>query len=160
DDSTFATISDRLQRLGKRDLYDFLGLRRNASLVALAERGRREGAEARKFNTKTVEGTARQERAGFCLRFFQAADERQKYDNTPDGQGLAGLDPLIGSAGSRGEIRAEAMDQLLRKARERGLPLDEAREYIRAVAAKRGWPVEVPKAPRAAELHRCACGVL
>ena len=160
DKSLFKGVTDHLRIVGKKDLYDFLGLRRNASLAALAEKAQQEDAEARKYNEKSAEVTARQELAGYCVCFFKDADEHRSTTTRWTSQGLIGLDPLIEWAGSRGEIQAEVMDKLLCKAREKGLSVDEARAHIVAFASSRKWSVQVPESIQASEMQQCACGVL
>jgi hypothetical protein len=158
--SVSAEITSRLERVGKKDLYDFLGLTRTASLKALLEAARRTQLEALNNNNKTAEVTATGELAGRCLTLFSSEDERRRYDNSLEQQRLYELDSLLEPAGASGRITPEVVEALLREALERGLELEDARQYIEAFALKRKWAIQVPAVSRWKDWQRCACGAL
>lgn len=156
-------IRERLRLLGKKDLYDFLGAERTASLTQLQNQANKIYRDALDNNNKTAEVAASEELAGDSKQLFKDELGREKYNNTLAQQRLLELDPLIEAAGASGHIESQVVERLLYKARELGIALDDALQHLRDFARPRNWAVEVPKLSetKAATLLQCGkCGVL
>jgi len=157
DPSHAKRIQDRLQLLGKKDLYDFLERPASSSRTVLRDRAQEVYRAALDNNNKTAEVTARQELAGDVLELFKTEAGQEKYNNTLARQRLAELDGLIQAAAASGRIEVGVTRELLRVARDKGLDEDETLDYLRAKAAEKRASLEIPSLQddaRPAEVER------
>lgn len=163
-------LRDLVDRVGKRDLYDFLatGLGDNVDSVAeaatavLIRAANSIYQEAQNNAHKTSEVGARAELAGYCMDLFASTEKRALYDATLREEAFDGLLERVDLVGRVPKmIHASQVKQLLEEARKNGLDVEEARARIIARANKNGWAIEVPATELITEQQRCGnCGEL
>ena len=136
-------LRGNLDAVGKRDLYEFVGLTARSSLAALQEEAERAGRELQRVGGTDAHSTASKELVGICQTLFADTTARQRYDNTLAVQALDTLqEPLELVGADKGFLGAAEVDTLVRLAREQGVPADRARQHIEDYAAKRKWGVQ------------------
>ena len=160
-DSTLAaTIKSQLDGLGKKDLYEFLGMGRKVENKLLFEKADELYKKAQANANKTAEVTLTSQLAGHCRSIFdvKTPDKRDKYDATLELQKLEGLRPkidLIASATKK--IVPAQVDKLLEEARELGVDADIALEFLREYCGKKGFFLQEPSgaAEKVDKLQQC-----
>src|SRR5438128_927117 len=75
-------IADLLRIVGKKDLYDFLGVPPEVSLQALMDRTRELSAVGHGPGRPDLREAARADLVGTCLSLFQDEHTRRQYDTT------------------------------------------------------------------------------
>jgi fibronectin type 3 domain-containing protein len=158
---TAKVISDALEIVGKRSLYDFLELSPTSSLKTLEKLTREKDIEIKQVAHKDAFITASGTLIGQCLTLFKTQKMREAYDATLAQKGLADLDKAIRIAGMSGQVHLQAYEELLKKAISFGLDKDEARQYILDYCKKKNWAVEMAAKSAALDMQQCGvCGVL
>lgn len=145
DGSIEKIINDNLKIVGKKSLYDFLGLAPSAKLEALQEGARQKEAEVRQLGQKDAVATASGVLAGQCLTLFKTEQSRSAYNLSLIRAELAEINSDIEVAQENGVISAHYFTALLRSAIRVGMDPSQAREYILEYARSKGWEVALPK---------------
>lgn len=141
-DSTIAQIiEDKLRVIGKKDLYDFLGISSDSGLEVIQNTARDKEAEIRKIGQKDALTTAGGALAGHCVAIFKTQESRNAYDSSILRKRLGQLDADIEAAESEGKLRGEYLNALMKIALRLGTPPDEAESYIREYCGKRKWMI-------------------
>lgn len=158
DTSTEKKIESGLQLLGKKDLYDFLGLHKNSSLEALQSRTSEEYARTRLQTKKDAQVTANQELIGYCQHLFKDVTSRKRYDKTLDQQRFKSLDKHIAVAGMDKEIISSEFKFIVEEGAKLGIGKDDIIAYIKKVAAANNWSVVLPDTGSSLD-QMAVCGV-
>jgi hypothetical protein len=154
-------ISDSLNIIGKKSLYEFLELSPTSSINTLITKTRQKDQELKRDSRKDAILTASMELAGHCLNVFKAEDTRKMYDASLAYQRLDELNKAIDIAGFDGIIEGSEFDSLVKKAKEFGLSLEEGDDHIMDYCARKKWAVEKPAKFTAEEMRQCGnCGVM
>lgn len=154
-------ISDSLNIIGKKTLYEFLELSPTSSVNTLISKSKEKDTELKKDSRKDACLTASMELVGHCLNVFGSEEYRKMYDASLAYQRLDELNKAIDIAGLDKTIDVEEFDTLMTKARELGLNLDEAEEHIADYCAKKKWKLRCPTKPSVAAMKQCGnCGVM
>jgi hypothetical protein len=158
DSGTLKTMQTQLDVLGKRDLYDFLGMRDTANTADLLDAGKKVYDDAQKKATKTAAVTAQSMLAGYAMRFFGSEDERQRYDAARADRAYEAVlgEPLLRLLqGGDKMLYAGQFQKLLEQARAHRLDLDRAREYVLNRARQLGAAIEIVDAAPIANTRLC-----
>lgn len=138
-------ILSNLKVLGKKSLYEFLGVSNGAPLEKLQAKAKAVEGRYRKIAKKDAATTASEILAGQCLQIFKAEESRQAYDYSRARSKLAALNSDIDVAGLDGEIKPEYFDVLVKTAMDYGMDSDEARAYIEDYCQRKSWVILKPK---------------
>ncbi|MEI9851210.1 MAG: zinc ribbon domain-containing protein [Sphingomonas sp.] len=108
-------IEKLLEAVDRADLYAFLGMERNATPAALAEKAKslRQGIDEIKRDSDAYNNT--NDLIGVCLTQFKDLTAKQVYDDHLADRGLKPLDAHIRLLGDRGPIDAEGFAALVRR---------------------------------------------
>lgn len=141
--ATIKSIEDNLSTLGCKELYEFLGLSRNASLKALVAKATDIDREIRKHAKKTPDISAKGRLVGHCKVVFGSEDSRKSYELAMSEAGLSQVTDQINLIGAD-TIDQATYQKLLKLGLQSGASEDQTRRHIRKVATKKGKDVEVP----------------
>lgn len=144
DRSIEKAIRENLKVLGKKSLYDFLGLPERADLKDLQAAASRKKKELAAMGRKDALVTSGNTLAGQCMMIFKSDETRNAYDVSLAKSRLAELDSDIDIAGMSGKVRPEYFQILVEKAVEFGMDTDEAERYIKNYCRQKSWGVELP----------------
>ncbi len=139
------SIIENLKIVGKKSLYDFLGLPENADLTQLQDAASKKKKELAAVSRRDAIVTASNILAGHCMTIFKADESRIAYDVSLAKARLAQLDSDIDVAGISGRIRPEYFRILVEKAMEFGMDKEEAERYIRDYCKRKKWSIELPR---------------
>ena len=154
-------ISDSLDMIDKKSIYDFLALSPTSSTNTLLAKVKQVILELKRDSRKDAENTARQELTGFCLKVFKTEETRKMYDASLAYQRLTDLNKAIEIAGLDKRIDVEEFDSLMTIARQSGLRLDEAEEHITEYCTRKKWVVRTPTKPTVEKMQQCGlCGLM
>jgi len=132
-------IANKVTQLGKKDLYDFLGLRQNSSIKKLQERALDIWKETQ--GKTDTQNSRKSELAGTAKDIFSSKEKKEMYDNTLSATNLTVLDHFLEIAGSDGILTDDEMTKLLKAAKENNINIDDARAYIEEKVEKRNWKI-------------------
>lgn len=124
-------INDNLKIVGKKSLYEFLGLAETSSQELLIKTAREKEAQILRISRKDATVTAGGILAGQCASVFRNAETRAAYDISRGRSRLKELDADIDVAGIDGKIRTEYFDILVKTAKGLGMDAEEAAKYIK-----------------------------
>lgn len=142
-DSTIEQIiHEKLRIVGKKDLYDFLGVSSDSGLESLQNKAKEKEAEIRKIGQKDANTTAGGALAGHCVSIFKSQESRHAYDLSIFRKRLNSLESDIAIAETGGKIRGEYLNILLKMALRLGTAPDDAEAYIREYCEKNKWVIE------------------
>ncbi|NOY68721.1 MAG: DUF1566 domain-containing protein [Deltaproteobacteria bacterium] len=144
DRSIEKAIRENLKVVGKKSLYDFLGLPESSDLKDLQTGSARKKKELSGMGRKDAQVTSGNILAGQCMMIFKSDETRNSYDVSLAKSRLAELDSDIDIAGMSGKVRPEYFLILVEKAVEFGMDGDEAETYIKNYCRQKGWGVELP----------------
>ena len=141
-------IRRRLDLLGLRDLYEFLGLPAGSRPEALRARAAQVYPENRRLGRHDGVATAQNDLASYCEPVFATEATKAAYDRYLTVEVMERLGERIELAGADGLLTREEMDALVRKAAELGVHEAAARAYLESVARERGWKIDHGATPR------------
>jgi len=144
DKSIEKAINDNLNIIGKKSLYDFLGLNENTELKKLQETAGKKKKDLAAVGKKDAIITAGVTLAGHCLTIFKNNETRIAYDVSLAKAKLSALDSDINIAAINNKIRHEYFDALINKAMEFGMDQEEASSYIHSFCQKKKYRIEKP----------------
>jgi hypothetical protein len=144
DKSIEKAINDNLNVIGKKSLYNFLGLAENAELERLQEAAAKKKRALSSAGKKDAIVTAGVTLAGHCLTIFKNNETRIAYDVSLAKSKLSALDSDINIAAINNKIRHEYFDALIKKAMEFGMEQDEASDYIQSFCKRKKYRIEPP----------------
>lgn len=144
DKSIEKAINDNLNIIGKKSLYDFLGLIENTELKKLQETAGKKKRTLSSAGKKDAIVTAGVTLAGHCLTIFKSNETRIAYDVSLAKGKLSTLDSDINIAAINDKIRHEYFDALIKKAMEFGMDQEEASGYIQSFCQKKKYRIEPP----------------
>jgi hypothetical protein len=140
DPKTAGDIREHLKSLGKRDLYDFLGLPASSPTGALRSKADDVYKDSlQKGNTP--QATATNALAGICLMLFKGEEGRRKYDAFREQEVLEVFRERIDLAAAQGVLTPEAVDRILQYAVSREIDGGEARRLLERYARQKGWTI-------------------
>lgn len=144
--ATARRIRDGLEHLGKKDLYEFLGLSRRCTARSLRDRAEELNRALLRNGRSDDQTAASKELAGQCMAVFDSEEGRIRYNNTLIDETLeATLKDFLPLAGKDGSISAKSFTDLLAIAARQGIAATDAASFIRAFALRKRWPLtEVP----------------
>lgn len=153
----FKTIHERLQKLQKKDLYDFLSMPRNTSCQELSRVATEVYTDMQRRQPKTPEITMNSELAGQAKSVFKDEETRQKYNESLR---LSKLNDLLAEfekiVNVSGTLYASQVDLFLQRAvKEAGYSQKEASARLREHAKARRWSLEVPTSDTSTETQQC-----
>jgi len=135
-------IEDELGVLGRNDLYEFLGLSRQASCKSLLHKADEIDREERK-KAITPEVSAKLALVAHCKAIFKSADRREGYDRALGERGLRRVTGQIDLL-AVDTIDAQTYLHLIRVGMKTGAPKESVERHIRQIGKKRGKAIEVP----------------
>ncbi|MDA3898231.1 MAG: DUF1566 domain-containing protein [Desulfobacteraceae bacterium] len=144
DKSIEKAINENLNIIGKRSLYDFLGLIENTEIKRLQETAGKKKRSLASTGKKDAMVTAGVTLAGHCLTIFKNNETRIAYDVSLAKAKLSSLDSDINIAAINNKIRHEYFDALVKKAMEFGMDKEEASSYIQSFCQKKKYRIEKP----------------
>lgn len=144
DRSIKKVILENLKVVGKKSLYDFLGLPESADLKDLQEAAARKKKELSGMGRRDALVTSGNILVGQCMTIFKSDETRNAYDVSLARARLAEIDSDIDIAAMSGKVRPEYFRILVEKAVDFGMDADEAEAYIKNYCRQRGWSVELP----------------
>ncbi|OJW19229.1 MAG: hypothetical protein BGO49_12090 [Planctomycetales bacterium 71-10] len=150
--STRRQLRMALEHLGRRDLYDALGLFRDAPLALIASRADEERGRWMKKAQVTAEKTAWLEVVSLAQTHLGDAKSRARYDRTLALEAEERFEDLAGFA-LRGLARIDSGTHvaLIDEAGSKGIPPDRAHQLIRRAGRKAGAALDgaapTPAAP-------------
>ena len=143
DRSLAKSIKNRLDSLGKPDLYDFLGLGRGTQANLLRSAAQSMYDEIQK-KPKTEENTLISELSGHCLKLFSSEKDKEKYDETLRQEKFESIRKKIDLAGRTSrKIDAAQIEMLLNESKAFGIDAEEALDVIRDRASEKKYSVEI-----------------
>jgi molecular chaperone DnaK (HSP70) len=156
--SLYRQITDNLEIIEKKSLYDFLGVQANTGLDALRASTEKIAADLKTNSIKDTKYTAKQALVGHCFDLFKTEEKRRKYDASLAYQSLDELNKYINITGINGIISIEAFDFLMEKAVAMGIKFEEAEEHIIAYCEEKKWRVHISeeKQRKWSEIYRNA----
>src|SRR5579883_611278 len=167
DSTLLKAINERLQKLGKADLYEFLGRPKGTSCQELSKAAEEIYAAMQRRQPKTLEVTMTSELAGHAKTVFKSEDMRQRYNESLRLSKLQALleefEKIVNAAGGtqKGLYAKQVALFIERAVNEAGLSQLEAGERLRAFANQRHWFLEVPTIDISEETQRCGyCGTV
>ena len=148
--TTAKRVREALEHLGKRDLYEFLGLTRRCSAKSLTDKAEQMNKSLLQSGRTDDQTATAKELAGQCLAVFATEDGKTRYNNTLTEDRLeAALADFLMLAGQDSLIDQREFGELLAIAARQGLAASEASTYIHTVAQRRKWLVLADQAATA-----------
>jgi len=141
--SRMKEIQARLEILGKRDLYDFLGVTSTSSLSSLKNAQDEIDNTNKRAGNKTAEVTATGELVGFCSVIFKNDLERKAYDQALTNQVFDDLANRLNLLSKGDVILVSQFKALITLAGDRGIEHLTAEEWIKDKAQDLGLSLEV-----------------
>lgn len=138
--ATTRRIREGLEHLGKKDLYDFLGLSRRCTARSLRDKADQLNRALLHNGRSDDQTAAAKELAGQCMAVFESEDGRIRYNNTLLDETLENtLKDFLPLAGKDGVISAKSFADLLGIASRQGVPAPDAAAFIRTFAQRKRW---------------------
>jgi hypothetical protein len=135
-------IRDLLQSLGKKDLYDVLGLGSRSSPQTLFEAADVLYKEVHRTGLIDPSSTSRKELAGYAAAIFKDPAQKERYDNTIAAEAMQHLNPLIETLAHDRQLDRPRIDRIVRAALGQGVSTEIALDYIEDLASQRKWVVQ------------------
>lgn len=131
-------IQDQLKTLGKNDLYDFLGLRRTASIAEIKQRNEEMYNKVQR-GTISATGDVAKELTGKVMTWLYTEDKRQDYDRTLNNEAFQNVARMMDqiTAASR-LIQPGQYRMLVEECTRQGMPLARAEGLIWDYAEEKG----------------------
>jgi len=142
DRSIEKAINDNLKVVGKKSLYDLLGLPETSDLNELQKKSGEKKKDLARIGRKDAVVTASVTLAGHCLTIFKSNETRIAYDVSLAKAKFSSIDSDINIAAINNKIRYEYFDALINKAMEFGMDKEEASSYIYSFCRKKRYHIE------------------
>lgn len=147
DQATARAVRMALVQTPFRNLYEFLGLGRDASIGSLYAAADARYKEVRTKGCTDPESDVVQKLAGQAMAVFAGVDAKERYDNTLDQEVMAEFDGHLEVIGRDAYLEVAEIVEVVRRAEERGVSESVARGYILDYAAVRRWGLESCSSP-------------
>jgi hypothetical protein len=160
ENSVFRAIEADLKVLGKKDLYDFLGLMPNSSLSTLTAKT---DEIDREIKTRAFKDTATVtiSLVGHCKIVFKSEDNRKGYEKAAQIANLQTLLPLLHLAGEDGVIDAREYEALVTAGMEKGNKKEAVEAFLKNEISKKKWSLTVMADSALDQISGCGvCGTL
>lgn len=138
-----AEIRSRLEIIGAKSLYDFLGVGSHTSPTALQAKIKTLDADIKRAGNKTAEITAKGDLIGYCLVHLDDSTKRKAYDQALALQGLDALDQTLKIFEEGSTLYAKQFETLVKEGVSLGIDKDVVTDHIKAYAQKRKLSLEV-----------------
>lgn len=154
-------ISDNLQFLQMKDLYELFGMKDRTSNEVLCRAAQDLYQEMIRRQPKSAEVDAKQKLAGRATTIFKSPDMRQKYDDYLKLKSLTALlqefDKTVSLSGKEKQkgLYAGQVAIFFERAAIAGWSQEEARVRLSEYAKKRNWFLEVPTLDMKEQKQRC-----
>lgn len=123
-------ITDELKIVGKADLYDFLGLRKSASIADIKKRNEELYTEITRGSISTT-GNAGKNLTGMIKTWLYTDEKRQDYDKTLNYEAFQGIARMIDQIASTGKlIQPGQYKMLVEECTKNGMSLEKAEGLI------------------------------
>ncbi len=142
DKSIEKAINDNLKTVGKKSLYDLLGLPETSDLNELQEKAGEKKKALTEVGRKDAVVTASLTLTGHCLTIFKSNETRIAYDVSLAKAKLSSIDSDIHIAAINNKIRYEYFDALINKAMKFGMDKKEASSYIHSFCREKKYRIE------------------
>jgi hypothetical protein len=127
DPSKARDIEQKLHDLGKKDLYDFLGLNQANQPALLLDKAKALHDGVQKQANKDAAAILTSRLAGVCMQIFKTAADKELYDNSIADRAYAGLRKMMDLTTAHSKtINTVQIALLVRHAVQVGLDKDEA----------------------------------
>lgn len=163
DPTTARRIREGLDHIGKRDLYEFLGLSRRCTAKSLCDKAEQINRALLQSGRTDDEAAAAKELAGQCMALFTAESGRERYTTTLLDEKLdAALRDFLPLAAQNNALGRKEVTELAGIAARHGIAPSDTENYLRDLATRRKWAwLAESSAEAALPGHPCGyCGCL
>jgi len=150
------SIYKNLQLLGKKDLYDVLGIsdKEKVATSTLYELAKKEEERNRTHANKDADNAIKGILLGKCLEFFKDDEQRRKYDQLMPFPILKMVDNLVPG----GSIEIGQLLMVLSAGKEHKVEQQRLLRYVRHRARKAGIPINIANNISFESNIKCICG--
>jgi len=143
DESFMKRIRSDLKVIGKKDLFDFLGLKPNASYMDLVQRATDIYDKYSKNANKTAEVTATVSLSSICKDNLKQAGDKEKYLKSLHYEYFGELKDMIDLWSSKSSIDTAGYQTLVSLAKDKEIPLERADFFIYDHCRKKGVEIDM-----------------
>lgn len=159
--SVFRAIEAELKVLGKKDLYDFLGVAPTSSLSTLITKTDEIDRVTKTKSTKDASFTSTQSLVGQCKTIFRSEETRKGYEKAAQLANLHTLLPLLHLAGEDGVIDASEYEELVSEGLTKVNQREVVEAFLKGEILKKKWSLTVLADAARDQLNGCGvCGTL
>ena len=159
DGSKLKEVNDLLSLFNQKNLYEFLAVSKNSSILMLKSKADDILTQTR--GKTDNENSRKAKLAGLVKDIFKDEKNKEKYDISLSRSNLKLLDSILKIAGADKVLTQEKVENILKVAKKSNIDKDDAIEYIEDIAEKRKWVIVGDNTFTSFKLLECGfCGEL
>ena len=140
DASIAKKIQTALDIVGKRDLFDFLGIAQTSSCAVLLKKANEVYERNSRNVNKTAEVSAALELVSACKTCFKDDDAKKSYLKMLSLKVFEDIDDMLNLVAARGIISGQAYKKIIKACADRGIPADRAESYVHEYCKRKNIP--------------------